>query len=537
MKIVLTGPKCAGKSSIGRIAAERLNIPFVETDEIIESLYADAHGERLTCREIWKTLGEEGFRAIERQAVEEASGMDWCVLSTGGATMLHPESRRLLQRDSIIVLLTSPADILWQRMETIGLPPFFAVPDGRERFEERLASIDEAILPVASFVIDSSSGTPEEVADQVVCGIEEEMALRANQPNTFGEIIRVTTFGESHGPAVGAVLDGVPPGIELSEEDVQKELDRRRPGQSNVVTPRNEADRVHILSGVFEGKTTGAPIAMVIYNQDQDSSKYEKLRDVFRPGHADFTFWHKYGIRDHRGGGRSSGRETAARVAGGAIAKKILQERGINITAYALEIAGIRAQTIDHSQIEKNSVRSPDPEAAARMEEAILAARAEKDSVGGIVQLEITGVPVGLGDPVFWKLDARLGMALLSLGAVKGIEFGEGFGAARMRGSENNDQMQDGRFLTNHAGGLLGGMSTGEPIIARLAVKPTASIARPQKTIDTSGENREITVEGRHDPCIVPRVVPVVESMAALVILDALCAQERIRAASGGFAG
>lgn len=533
MKIVITGPKCAGKSAAGCLVAEQLGLPFVETDEVIESIHAERHGQSLSCREIWKSLGEDGFRAMEREAVAQVAEMDWCVISTGGATMLHPDSRRLLRRDSIIVLLTSPIDVLWPRMENLGLPPFFSGDDGKERFAERISRQDEAVLPIAHCVVDSSLGTREETASRVIDGIEREVALRASQPNTFGEVLRVTTFGESHGPAVGAVLDGVPPGIEISQDYIQKELDRRRPGQSAVVTPRDEPDRVHILSGVFEGKTTGTPIALVIYNRDQDSSKYDNLREVYRPGHADFTFWKKYGIRDHRGGGRSSGRETAARVAGGAVARMILEEMGIAVTAYALEVAGIRASVVDYDVIEHNPVRSPDPEAAVRMEKAILDARAGGDSVGGIVQLEVRGVPVGLGDPVFGKLESRLGAAILSLGAIKGIEFGDGFGAARMRGSEHNDEMRDGGFLTNHAGGVLGGISTGEPIIVRAAVKPTPSISGQQTTMDVNGENREIVIEGRHDPCIVPRVIPVIEAMAALVILDALYVQERIRASRG----
>ncbi|HSV96030.1 MAG TPA: chorismate synthase [Spirochaetota bacterium] len=348
-------------------------------------------------------------------------------------------------------------------------------------------------------------------------------------PSSFGEVLRVTTFGESHGPAVGAVLDGVPPMVELSEVDIQRELDRRRPGQSAVTTPRAEEDRVHILSGVFEGKTTGAPICMLIYNKDQDSSKYEAIRDVFRPGHADFTLWKKFGIRDHRGGGRSSGRETAGRVAAGAVAKKLLAEHGISVTAFAQEIAGIRGEVEDLGFIESNPVRAADPSAAKLMEEAIIRARAEKDSVGGVVRLVVRGVPAGLGDPVFYKIDARLAMALFSIGAVKGVEIGAGFKSARLRGSENNDPMRDGAFLSNNAGGILGGITTGADIVACVAVKPTPSIFRGQDTVDTDGNSRSISVEGRHDPCIVPRIVPVVEAMAAIVLLDALEIQRKIK--------
>jgi len=353
--------------------------------------------------------------------------------------------------------------------------------------------------------------------------------VRCGAPNTFGEVVRVTTFGESHGVAIGCVLDGVPPGTPIDVDEIQRELDRRRPGQSALSTPRKERDRVRVVSGVFEGKATGAPICLMMMSEDQRPAAYEGLRDVFRPGHADFTFWKKYGIRDYRGGGRSSGRETAGRVAGGAIAKQMLRARGVAIHAYALEIAGIRAQTIDYSVIEQNPVRCPDPVAAERMAAAILKAKEEKDSVGGIVELRITGVPAGLGDPVFGKLDARLAAALLSIGATMGFEIGDGFATARRRGSENNDPMQDGRFLSNHAGGIVGGISNGNEIIVRVAIKPTSSIERPQRTMDIQGQNREIIVEGRHDPCIVPRVVPVVEAMSALVLLDAWEMQTRIR--------
>jgi chorismate synthase len=286
---------------------------------------------------------------------------------------------------------------------------------------------------------------------------------------------------------------------------------------------------VRILSGVFDGKTTGTPVCIVVFNEDKDSSKYDEIRELFRPGHADFTFWKKYGIRDHRGGGRSSGRETAARVAAGAIAKKILSEKGIEIIAYAEEIAGIKGSIVDFGYIEKNPVRAADPEAEPLMEAAIRKARTEGDSVGGIVRLIVKNVPHGLGDPVFYKLDARLGMAFFSIGAVKGVEIGSGFESSRVRGSMNNDQIENGQFLTNNAGGILGGISTGQDITARIAVKPTPSIHKAQKTVDTEGHNRTIEIEGRHDPCIVPRIIPVVESMTALVILDALEIQSRIK--------
>ena len=348
--------------------------------------------------------------------------------------------------------------------------------------------------------------------------------------NTFGTLFKVTTFGESHGPALGAVVDGVPPGLELSEADIQKELDRRRPGQSAVTTPRNEADKVEILSGVFEGRTTGTPLAMIIRNTDQHSKDYAAVAHTFRPGHADFGYTAKYGFRDYRGGGRSSGRETAARVAAGAVAKKFLAASGITARACAAEIAGIPSPMTSWDEVEKNPVRAMDPLAAKKMEEAILSARQAGDSCGGIVYGEIAGVPAGLGEPVFDKLDALLAHAMLSLGAVKGIEFGDGFDAARQRGSTHNDAfLGNGKWSGNRSGGILGGISNGNVITFRLAVKPTPSISLPQQTVDDEGDPVTLTIPGRHDPCIVPRIVPVVEAMAALVIADCVLRQKALR--------
>ncbi|ADN01552.1 chorismate synthase [Spirochaeta thermophila] len=344
--------------------------------------------------------------------------------------------------------------------------------------------------------------------------------------NSFGTLFRITTFGESHGHAVGVIVDGVPPLLDLSEEDIQKELDRRKPGQSEVGTPRKESDIVHIYSGVFQGKTTGTPLMMILYNQDTRPGDYEAIARLFRPGHADYTYHKKYRIRDYRGSGRASGRETAARVAAGAVAKKILAQRGISIIAYTLRAAGIQCRTFDPVVIEKNPMRACDPEAAEKMVERIRTIKEETDSVGGIVECRIRGVPPGLGEPVFDKLDADLAKAMLSIGAVKGIEFGAGFRAADMRGSEHNDQMNAQGFLTNNAGGILGGISTGEEIVFRVVVKPTSSIARPQRTIDIDGNETEIITEGRHDACICPRIVPVVEAMAAIVIEDHYKRQE-----------
>jgi chorismate synthase len=334
--------------------------------------------------------------------------------------------------------------------------------------------------------------------------------------NTFGKNFRCTTFGESHGPAVGAVIDGCPSRLALTEQDIQPYLDRRRPGTSDLVSPRRELDRVEILSGVFEGHTTGAPIALLVRNEDIRSSDYEALRDLFRPGHADFTYLAKYGIRDHRGGGRSSGRETLARVAAAAIARKYLGTHGITVQGKALEIHG-----------------KTDP---AAMEDAIRNASVQGNSVGGIVEITARGCPAGLGDPVFGKLDAAIAGALMGIGAVKGVEIGEGFAAARMLGSKHNDQMDAGGFLSNHAGGILGGISTGQEIVVRIAVKPTPSIALPQKTRNTAGEECGISIRGRHDPCIVPRIIPVAEAMLALVLIDALLEQQKYAAVhtSGG---
>ena len=340
--------------------------------------------------------------------------------------------------------------------------------------------------------------------------------------NSFGTAFKITTFGESHGVAVGVIIDGLIPGVEISEEDIQIEMNRRKPGQSAVTTPRKESDRVAIVSGVFEGKTTGTPLTVILYNQDANPEAYTNIKDFFRPGHADFTYLKKYGIRDHRGSGRASGRETAGRVAAGAVARKILKNEGISIHAYTLEAAGIRCESIDLDAIEKNPMRAADPAAAWKMTERVTELAEKGDSAGGIVECLIRGVPAGLGEPVFDKIDADLSKAVMSLGGVKGIEFGAGFKAAAMNGSEHNDWMNRRGFISNNAGGVLGGISTGEDILFRIAVKPTSSIEHPQQTIDVNGDETEIITTGRHDPCLTPRIVPVVESMAALVIIDHL---------------
>ena len=348
--------------------------------------------------------------------------------------------------------------------------------------------------------------------------------------SSFGRLFSVTTFGESHGPAIGVIVDGVPAGMPLQAEDIQRELNRRRPGQSAITTPRAEKDRVEILSGVFEGCTMGTPISLLIRNEEKKSSDYEPLKDVFRPGHADYTYRAKFGMRDWRGGGRSSGRETATRVAAGAIAKKVLAARGISILGYALEIAGVRATRVDPSEIEKNPVRSPDSTAAELMVKAIEEAKGAGDSVGGIAEVVVSGCPAGLGDPVFDKLEALLAHALMSIGAVRGVEVGAGFAVSRMRGSVYNDQpyLHEGRVLTrtNNAGGITGGISTGTDIVVRAAIRPPASISLPQTAVEAGGGLTTIQIGGRHDPCIVPRAVPVLEAMVALVLADCVLVQE-----------
>jgi chorismate synthase len=344
--------------------------------------------------------------------------------------------------------------------------------------------------------------------------------------SSFGKIFRLTTWGESHGPALGVVVEGTPAGIHLTEADIQLQLDRRRVGQSQVTSPRGEKDRAEILSGVFEDITTGAPISMITYNRDVDSSKYDNLRDVFRPGHADYTYWAKYGHRDHRGGGRSSARETWGRVAAGAIARKILASAGVEIYGFTREIGGIVMETFDRDQIEQNLVRCPDPLAAAAMTDAILAVKEAHDSLGGVVEVRAVNVPPGLGEPTFDRLDALIAQAMLSIPATKGVEIGEGFAASRSRGSDNNDWFyaENGRVRTrsNKAGGSLGGISSGEDIIVRVAIKPTSSVAREQETVDLQLKPRTILVEGRHDPSVVPRAVPVAEAMLAIVLADLL---------------
>jgi len=340
--------------------------------------------------------------------------------------------------------------------------------------------------------------------------------------NSLGQIFRITTFGESHGVGVGVIVDGTPPGLPLSEDDIQKDLNRRKPGQSRLTTQRKEGDIVKILSGIFEGVTTGHPISLLIENTDARSRNYDDIKNSFRPGHADFTYHHKYGVRDYRGGGRSSGRETACRVAAGAVAKKILDTKGIKIKAAAIQVGKIKGNKWVEDFIETNPVRCADPDVEKDMAALIDGARMNLDSVGGIIECRVTNVPIGLGEPIYDKLDCEIAKAILSIGAFKGIEFGNGFEAAEMFGSEHNDAISKNGFLTNHAGGILGGISNGEPIIFRMVVKPTASIAKKQNSIDISGNEIILETHGRHDPCILPRAVPVVEAMTAITLADHL---------------
>ena len=343
--------------------------------------------------------------------------------------------------------------------------------------------------------------------------------------SVIGTLFRVTTWGESHGKGVGAVVDGCPAGLPLCEEDIQEYLDRRRPGQNRFTTRRSESDTVQILSGVFEGKTTGTPISLLIPNEDQHSKDYSNLKDVYRPGHADLGFDAKFGLRDYRGGGRSSGRETIGRVAAGAIACRILEKMGIHVQAYTASIGPVSCDPagFDAQHLAKSSLNMPDPEAQARAEAYLSECISRGDSSGGIVECIVTGMPAGIGEPVFDKLDALLGQAVFSIGAVKGVEIGDGFAAAGAKGSENNDQYgADARKRTNHAGGILGGMSDGSEIRIRAAFKPTPSISMKQRALGRDGSVHDLEIRGRHDPLIAPRAAVVVECMTAIVILDLL---------------
>lgn len=343
--------------------------------------------------------------------------------------------------------------------------------------------------------------------------------------NTLGRLFTVTTFGESHGVALGCIVDGCPPGLELSEADLQHDLDRRRPGTSRFTTARREPDEVKILSGVFEGKTTGTPIGLLIYNQDQRSQDYGKIKDMFRPGHADYSYEHKYGVRDYRGGGRSSARETAMRVAAGAIARKYLAARGITIRGYLAQMGDVAVTKVDWNEVANNPFFCPDADAVVAMEELIRELKKDGDSVGALIVVEAEGVPPGLGEPVFDRLDADLAHALMSINAVKGVEIGDGMAVVSQRGSTHRDELTPQGFTANHAGGILGGISSGQPLRARIALKPTSSITIPGNTIDRDGNPAEVVTKGRHDPCVGIRAVPIAEAMMALVIMDHLLRQ------------
>lgn len=344
--------------------------------------------------------------------------------------------------------------------------------------------------------------------------------------NSIGQFFRVTTFGESHGVALGCIIDGVPPGIALTEADLQHDLDRRRPGTSRYTTQRREADEVKILSGVFEGVTTGTSIGLIIQNTDQRSQDYSAIKDVFRPGHADYTYEQKYGVRDYRGGGRSSARETAMRVAAGAVAKKYLLEKfGVKVRGYMSQMGDITCELKDWDLVDTNPFFCPDEGKLEALDELMRALKKEGDSIGAKITVVADHVPVGLGEPVFDRLDADLAHALMSINAVKGVEIGDGFAVVAKRGSENRDEITPGGFESNHAGGILGGISSGQPVIAHLALKPTSSITVPGRTINRDGEQVEMITKGRHDPCVGIRAVPIAEAMMAIVLMDHLLRQ------------
>ncbi len=340
--------------------------------------------------------------------------------------------------------------------------------------------------------------------------------------NTFGKKFSFTTFGESHGRALGCVVDGVPAGLSIDEAFIQCELDRRKPGKTKFETARKEDDKVEILSGVFEGKSTGTPIAMVIYNTNQKSKDYSNIKDLFRPGHADFTYFHKYGLRDYRGGGRSSARETAARVAAGAIAKLMLKELGIQVESGIFAVDGVEAVRLDFERAKESEIYALDSEREGQQKEAIMIAKNAHDSVGGVALVKIVNAPIGLGEPIYDKLDARLADAMMSINAVKGVEIGEGSASATLKGSENNDQIQSSGFITNHSGGILGGISNGDVIEMKVYFKPTPSIFQAQQTVDIYNAQQVCELKGRHDPCVAIRGSIVAEAMAAVVVADML---------------
>lgn len=346
--------------------------------------------------------------------------------------------------------------------------------------------------------------------------------------NSFGQAFKITTWGESHGTALGVTIDGCPPGMPLSVEDIQADLDRRSPGKGGATSPRKEPDKVEIMSGIFEGKTTGTPLTLIIFNKDAHSKSYSHLQDIYRPGHGDYSYAYKYGIRDHRGGGRASARETAARVAAGAVARKILAYEEVKVVAYTLSLGEVQVDDLDFDAMEGNRLRCPNTKTAAEMEALITEVRKDGDSLGGVVEIMALNCPPGLGEPVFNKLDADLAGALMSIGAVKGVEIGAGFAAAMLRGSENNDPISPEGFVTNNSGGILAGISNGEAVVCRVAVKPIPSIGKSQKTINLDHEEVEVKIGGRHDISAIPRILPVCEAMVCLTLVDHLLRQEMV---------
>ncbi|UCD72147.1 MAG: chorismate synthase [Syntrophobacterales bacterium] len=538
MNLILIGFMGVGKTSVGERLAERLGCPLIDTDALIEEVYS------MTVAEIFEKYGEASFRKTEKAVVERVSKLRECVIATGGGVVLDRENIDRLKGHGLLIHLSLSPRAIYRRIGSEAKRPLLKTNNPRKILKALFQSREALYRAYSDFTVERNGMNVEETVERILemvasCGaagrFQHHLSRKGRiMSNHFGERFRIVTFGESHGKAMGVVVDGIKPGFDFDVEAIQKELDRRRPGQSHLVSPREEDDRVEVLSGVFEGKTLGTPICLLIPNKGYDPKAYDSLRDLFRPGHAGYTTLKKYGIRDYRGGGRHSGRETVARVAAGALAKRELEKEGIQIIAYTKEIDGIMAQRIDFDEIQRNPLRCPDREASKRMETKVLSYKTQGDSIGGIVEVIAHNVPPGLGDPVFGKLDSEIARALMSIGAVKAVEIGDGFEAARMRGSEHNDQMDRHGFKTNHAGGILGGISTGQEIRARIAVKPTPSIEKEQDTIDIFGHERRISIRGRHDPCICPRIVPVAEAMMALVLYDALLRQRDLEEKGDG---
>ena len=533
MNLILIGFMGVGKTTVGRRLAERLGRPFLDTDILIEETHS------MTIAEIFERYGERFFREKEKEVVSHVSKLAECVIATGGGVVLDPGNVARLKDWGLLIHLALSPDKIFERIGGELTRPLLRKEDPMLALEDFYRSREAFYQACSDLTVDRNGMDVEETVEKILGDIHPWMKegrshgspveREVEMSNCFGERFRITTFGESHGKAMGVVIDGVKPGLDFDIEAIQKDVDRRRPGQNPLVSSRKESDQVEILSGVFEEKTLGTPICLVIPNKGHDPKAYDDLKDLFCPGHAGYTTLMKYGIRDHRGGGRSSGRETVSRVAAGAFAKKELAKEGIRIIAYTLEVGGVKARRIDFDEVEKNPLRCPDKNAARQMEKKVLSCKADGDSIGGTVEVIGQNVPPGLGEPVFKKLDAEIAKALISIGGVKGVEIGDGMKVARMRGSEHNDQMDRTGFRTNHSGGILGGISTGQEIRVRIAVKPTPSIEKEQETVDTSGNERSVSIRGRHDPCICPRIVPVAEAMMALVLYDALLAQRDLK--------